>query len=173
MSDDSPDTAEKLTFKNPFHSPEDCTKPEGGCLDIGRASPEDFLDTTSKQCAPIDCPPTESFSAQITPFSHQQWWLSFVDPLLAPPRERQTPGGISFLGVAIVRASTEAEAIAETHRLGINPGGQVAIFPVDRTIPEKYLDRLLPSEEALEVQEPPDGNPCNPTSITCERCNEH
>lgn len=78
------------------------------------------------------------------------WWLSFVDPDRAPAIEDQRPGGPSFLGVAIVQAPTYLEAIREAHRLGINPGGEVASYgPIGlEEIGEEWRHRLLTHAEA-------------------------
>jgi len=78
------------------------------------------------------------------------WWLSFVDPDKAPPLELQEPGGPSFLGVAIVQAPTYLEAIRRAHRLGINPGGEVAAYgPIGvEEIAEVWCHRLLTADEA-------------------------
>lgn len=78
------------------------------------------------------------------------WWLSFVDPDKAPPLEEQRPGGPSFLGVAIVQAPDYLEAVRRAHRLGINPGGEVAGFGpigVDE-VAEEWCHRLLTATEA-------------------------
>jgi hypothetical protein len=54
------------------------------------------------------------------------FWLSFSDP--------DAPRGKRFLGVAIVDMDTDASAveiIRHTRKLGINPGGAVAITQLD------------------------------------------
>ena len=54
------------------------------------------------------------------------FWLSFSDP--------DAPRGKRFLGVAIVDMDTDASAveiIRHTWKLGINPGGAVAISQLD------------------------------------------
>jgi len=50
-----------------------------------------------------------------------------------------------FYGAAIVEAPGEAHAIQRTHQLGINPGGEVAIFavPDGAPLPEAAKNRLL------------------------------
>jgi hypothetical protein len=68
-------------------------------------------------------------------------WLSFVD---------DTTG--KNLGVAIVEAEDIISAVIKAHILGINPGGQVADFQINAPIEEKYLNRLLSKEEALQIQ---------------------
>lgn len=55
---------------------------------------------------------------------YKHWyWLSFVDPSLQK--------GEQFLGVAIVRGYHIIEAVASTHRQGINPGGEVRSMRID------------------------------------------
>lgn len=43
------------------------------------------------------------------------WWLSFADG--------DRPAGAQFLGACIVQAHGCFEAVRESHRLKINPGG--------------------------------------------------
>jgi hypothetical protein len=59
------------------------------------------------------------------------WWLSFAD-------------GDGFLGAALVAARDFVDAVDVTHRLGINPGGEVLgtempLMPVDA----EWTNRLL------------------------------
>jgi hypothetical protein len=56
-----------------------------------------------------------------------------------------------FHGAVIVEARGEAHALQQCHRLGINPGGQVALFavPEDAPLPDAAKNRLL-SKEDLE-----------------------
>jgi len=76
------------------------------------------------------------------------WWLSFRDP--------DRPEGSRFLGVAIIQAATLAAAMTRSHRLGVNPGGEVASRgPVDpQRIAAGWRDRLLSRDEADSVPEP-------------------
>lgn len=78
------------------------------------------------------------------------YWLSFVDPDLSAPIDEQVPGGGGFLGVAIVEADDPIEAVRRAHQLGINPGGQVAIYgpAPDGVYPESAMNRLLTAAEA-------------------------
>lgn len=65
------------------------------------------------------------------------WWLSFADPDL--------PEGHQFLGVVIVEAQDGEAAVARTHLMGINPGGEVLIagpIPLGRVHP-RWRDRFL------------------------------
>ncbi len=66
-----------------------------------------------------------------------RWYLSFAD-------ER------GFLGAAIVQAQGITTATMRAHRLGINPGGQVAAYevPSEVEIQPGMMDRLLNREEA-------------------------
>lgn len=70
------------------------------------------------------------------------WWLSFAED--------------RFLGVAIVRAPTWLDAVRRTHRLGINPGGQVSWEQLGTEeavrVPAGWLDRLLTREECAELE---------------------
>ena len=60
-----------------------------------------------------------------------------------------------FLGGAFVYASGPVSAVERTHELGINPGGEVAIWgPVPPPVDEA-LDRLLTKEE-IETTRPKD-----------------
>jgi hypothetical protein len=58
------------------------------------------------------------------------WYLSFVDTEISKsiPLEEQRPGGPSWLGACIVPAMDATSAVAAAHRLGCNPGGQVAMY---------------------------------------------
>lgn len=57
-----------------------------------------------------------------------------------------------FLGAAIVEAVGEMHAIEYAHRLGINPGGQVAVWtvPEGAPVPDAAKNRLL-SKRDLEA----------------------
>jgi hypothetical protein len=76
------------------------------------------------------------------------WYLSFVDPDLAPPLDQQVPGGPSWLGACWVKAPNEIMACTRAHELGCNPGGQVGIWgPYANEdiehVPEEDRNRLL------------------------------
>lgn len=84
-----------------------------------------------------------------TEHEDQLWWLSFVDPATAAPRAEQVPGGPGFLGAVIVCAPFFIAAVDMATKLGCNPGGEVAAFPMirsDRT-PREYWGRLLTRED--------------------------
>lgn len=72
------------------------------------------------------------------------WWLSFADPTL--------PGGSQFLGVAIVmtESAEPSQAPVVARLLGLNPGGQVMIFPIepDYLPGPDWRHRLLSRTEA-------------------------
>lgn len=65
------------------------------------------------------------------------WYFSFANADL--------PKGSQFLGVAIVEAETEKQAISETWKRGINPGGGVVFIPIpeDVVVPIAAQNRLL------------------------------
>ena len=65
------------------------------------------------------------------------WWLSFADPDL--------PEGHRFLGVAVVEAQDGEAAVARTHLMRINPGGEVLVagpIPLG-CVPVGWWDRFL------------------------------
>ncbi len=64
------------------------------------------------------------------------WWLSFA-----------TDEG--FRGVVILRARSMEEAVTISHRLKLNPGGQVAGFPMPASVvpPLSHVGRLLSKAE--------------------------
>ena len=84
------------------------------------------------------------------------WWISFVDPDKSAPPGEQVPGGGGFLGVVIVAADTFALALAVTHALGVNPGGQATILgPLAAgCIAPQWRNRLLTADEADAIPEP-------------------
>lgn len=73
-------------------------------------------------------------------------WLSFCDS--------DRPEGEQFLGVIILRARDVVEGARRAHRLGINPGGQVACWqiPRDEEPPEEFTNRLLTKEDIVRMQ---------------------
>jgi 2-polyprenyl-3-methyl-5-hydroxy-6-metoxy-1,4-benzoquinol methylase len=68
--------------------------------------------------------------------------MSFSDPY----KDR----GHQFLGVVILEATDHLEAIDKTWKQGLNPGGEV-LFATVSGIEDKYLNRLLPKEQALHL----------------------
>lgn len=83
------------------------------------------------------------------------WYLSFVDPELAAsiPEAEQRAGGPSWLGGCFVPALAAPSAAAASHRLGCNPGGEVAIYgPIPReAVRPDYIGRRLTTPEELEA----------------------
>ena len=78
---------------------------------------------------------------------HPWWWLSFCDPDL--------PEGQAFSGVVLVQAPDFLEAVRFAHRLGINPGGEVAGWkypPEDPPPPEAFRYRLLQQADIIALQ---------------------
>ena len=76
------------------------------------------------------------------------YWLSFIDP--------EAPDGEKFLGVAIVYAEGPILAVRNSKRLGINPGGEVAILEMDKPPAPEYRERLLGDAEARKAGGHPD-----------------
>lgn len=76
------------------------------------------------------------------------YWLSFADASL--------PKGSQFLGAVIVEAASLIAAVQEAHRLGINPGGEVAGYPIpDRVcvkIAASWKGRLLTRDDSNALQ---------------------
>lgn len=70
------------------------------------------------------------------------YYLSFCDP--------DAPVGTQFLGACIVFEDSMIEAVQTAHRLGINPGGEVAgmgPFPA-HGVNEGFAERRLTATEA-------------------------
>ncbi len=67
------------------------------------------------------------------------WWLSFATET-------------EFLGGVFLQAKGMVDAVAKSHRLGLNPGGSVMTVsvPDGKTPPEHLINRLLTKEEAEE-----------------------
>ena len=67
-------------------------------------------------------------------------WMSFADP--------DKPKGEQFLGVIVTRCLGPTDAMAKTHRLGINPGGEIQFSRVDPDdIAPEHFDVLLSEED--------------------------
>lgn len=77
--------------------------------------------------------------AEPAPAAPAWWYLSFAEE--------------KFNGACIVLASDMIEAVRETHRSKINPGGQVIGHPIpEDAIPEeKYRNRLLSKADLQEM----------------------
>lgn len=66
-------------------------------------------------------------------------WMSFCDPA--------KPKGSQFLGVIIMRSPGIAHAIDRSHRMGINPGGEIFSYVTDPSdIKPEHFDQLLTKE---------------------------
>lgn len=74
------------------------------------------------------------------------WYLSFTDP--------DRPKGTQFLGACVVEARGIAQAIGESHRLGLNPGGEVLPIqvPADKEPVPEVRGRLLSAREARDME---------------------
>lgn len=79
------------------------------------------------------------------------WWISFVDTDQPEPTEPEemAPGKGRFVGLAIVDGTSEfIEAVRISHRLGLNPGGQVSACVVPRAIiPPGKVNTFVPKAE--------------------------
>jgi hypothetical protein len=64
------------------------------------------------------------------------WWLDFVDEG-------------KLLGAAVVRADTIIEAVQESWRLELNPGGTVIAMDIP-DIPEDMINKFTPVKELVE-----------------------
>lgn len=73
------------------------------------------------------------------------WWLSFADG--------DRPVGTQFLGACIVDASDFLIAVAKTHALGINPGGEVQGYEIPEGAPDlsRWKNRLMSRAECDEM----------------------
>ena len=71
------------------------------------------------------------------------WWLSFADGTL--------PTGQQFLGACIVDATDLASAVSISHRVGVNPGGEVKIGALPFPVADGYKNRLFDKEEATRI----------------------
>lgn len=73
------------------------------------------------------------------------WWLSFV---------KGEGASEQFAGACVVKAPGFVSAVGVVNSLGINPGGQVAGWPIPEaglaTIPEDTRNRLLSKEDCVE-----------------------
>lgn len=78
-------------------------------------------------------------------FKRHWFWLSFCDT--------DKPEGERFLGGCLVQGADFGDAVHEAHRLGINPGGEVAGWEIEdgmETDPDfdpTKTNRLLSLEE--------------------------
>lgn len=74
-------------------------------------------------------------------------WMSFCDP--NKPKRKQ------FLGVIIIKTLGFTHAVIKTHRLGINPGGEIQLFELSedaqKDIKSEDFNRLLSKTELEEA----------------------
>jgi hypothetical protein len=75
------------------------------------------------------------------------WWLSFADDE-APPGER-------FRGVCIVPGGNIVQATQTAWDLGINPGGQVAGWPLEHEPYPRYVGKLFRGAEGKAMGDTP------------------
>jgi hypothetical protein len=76
------------------------------------------------------------------------WWLSFADP--------DRPEGQQFLGCVITEAVDFLSAVIKSHRLSINPGGEVQAVVLPKNLyskyaEENYVDRLIVAPEVYNI----------------------
>jgi hypothetical protein len=83
--------------------------------------------------------------APLTETQSGWWWFSFADPT--------RPDGTQFLGVCIVYGPDFETALARSHALRVNPGGEVrALGIIEGRVPSvPWRHRLLTKGEALEL----------------------
>lgn len=75
-------------------------------------------------------------------FLSDLWWISFV----STEEEK-------FLGIIIGQGEVFQDVLQETHRLGINPGGQVAFVPVMKAAAEQFEEHKWRLIEEAELKE--------------------
>jgi hypothetical protein len=107
-------------------------------------------------------------------YKSSHWWLSFAYPICPACKERGEP---SFVGVAIVRAKTEVEALERARELGIHPGLESAHghsinieahpLPDNQLPPRAYRNRLLSRDDLDEMRGEPAGG-CSCGEPGCE-----
>ncbi|MGO9134120.1 MAG: hypothetical protein ACLP8A_08755 [Methylovirgula sp.] len=72
------------------------------------------------------------------------YWISFSDP--------ERPVGAKFLGVVIVEAANEAEALAQAASAGLNPGGEPTFEELSDPLPPRdWFNRLLNGKESRDA----------------------
>lgn len=76
------------------------------------------------------------------------FWMSFGDASL--------PKGSQFLGGLLIEADDFHAALLKSHRLLLNPGGEIKAFeievPIPESIEEEYADRLLTREQCADME---------------------
>lgn len=78
------------------------------------------------------------------PIRDSLWWLSFCDT--------SKPKGLQFIGIIIIPAINFIQAVAKTHVLNINPGGEIegVELPSSVKISSEYQNRLLSKKELYD-----------------------
>jgi hypothetical protein len=83
--------------------------------------------------------------------SDQFYWMSFADP--------DRPEGTQFLGCLILQATDPMDLITKSHRMGLNPGGEVQFLeiPPEGIPAEKWHNRLLSRDDvaAIDTEQAP------------------
>ena len=69
------------------------------------------------------------------------FWMSFCDI--------NRPEGEQFLGVVIMQGKDLIGAVQESHKLGINPGGEIKLFETD-PVRADHMNRLLSNRQLKE-----------------------
>jgi hypothetical protein len=78
------------------------------------------------------------------------YYLSFCDP--------DKPKGQQFLGATIVEADSSLDAVSKTHRLKINPGGEVMIVELEEPNLEavkRFINEFVPCKEIMSQPHTP------------------
>lgn len=73
------------------------------------------------------------------------FYMSFADG--------ERPRGSQFLGGLLIPAKTFTGALRASHDTGVNPGGEVRVLLVTKTIDPKWIGRLLTKAEIDEMDQ--------------------
>lgn len=73
----------------------------------------------------------------------QLFYMSFADGT--------RPKGTQFLGGLFIRAKSFTGALQASHQRGLNPGGEVQVVVVKKSIEEKWIGRLMSRAELEEM----------------------
>jgi hypothetical protein len=71
---------------------------------------------------------SDRLAEEVKAGKYEYWWLSFA-------------AEDGFRGVIITEALGLSHALKKTHRLGINPGGEVRALPIPSGADRKFLDK--------------------------------
>jgi len=83
------------------------------------------------------------------------------------------PAGQKFLGATVIEAADVKAAVTRSHRIGVNPGGEVAIWELPSPLPTAgahYLDRFVP--RAAVMAEGGALSTAAPTAGVCQKHND-